>query len=192
MNRTVTTWDNSSSGWVAAAPDDGGLVITGEAARYEELMFPSWSFGAGMMLAEGSLRASIDAGPDVALLAEHRGWPLASTRAPGPTSRLQIFATDEGMTYVASLDRQQSDSVLAWQKVDAGLFAQASFGFYVVDGEWTTFEGEDVYRVTEACLNGGDVSIVRLGANPNTSSVAAEVEPVPIAANVGGYRRRLI
>ena len=164
------------------------LQIVGEAARYEEVFYPQWFLAPmGMELAQDSLRASVDAEPRVSLLVEHEGWPLAATGVTGVLSRLTIANEDWGISYESELDPDQADALLAWQKVDAGLFAEASIGFKITDADIALRGDEEVLVVRVADLDRGDISIVRYGGNPNTNS---RTKSSALAGRMTHVRRR--
>ena len=146
--------------------------IKGEAARYGEVFYPNWALAPmGMELEPGALKASIERGPRVTLHVEHEGWPLAATFG-NESSLLSVEATETGVDYSANVDENQADVLLAWQKVDAGLFPQASVGLYIVDADWAMRGSKEILLVSEAELDMGDISVVRYGANDKTSSEA--------------------
>ena len=146
--------------------------IKGEAARYGNVFYPEWILQPmGMEFEPDALKASIEREPRVTLHVEHDGWPLAATFG-NEVSLLSVEATETGVDYEANVDEDQADALLAWQKVAAGLFPQASVGFRIVDADFAMRGEEEVLVVSEAELDMGDISVVRYGGNDQTSSEA--------------------
>ena len=144
------------------------MRIFGTAARFGEVFYPGNWYGIGLELAPSAFDDTMSQSPHVALLAEHEGLPLAATIAD--KAPLTLAVDSDGLHYDGTIADDQADSVLVWQKVDSGLMVEASFAAGVVDGDWVMRDGEEVFRATSMDLNGGDVSVVRMGANPDTGS----------------------
>jgi len=147
------------------------LIIEGEAANTEVITYPVWAYRAPVILASGTLEAAIEEDPVAEFLVAH-GWqgglPLAATdSAKAP---LRLAHSDETLTYEAVMPDDHADALQAWQKVDAGLMAKASLGYYLVDGEWITRDNVEVFYATRITIEPGDVSIVRYGGDRTTTS----------------------
>lgn len=102
--------------------------------------------------------------PDVVLLVNHTGLPLARTRA----GDLQLSADGTGLLAVADkLDPEDPDVAQLASKMDRGLLDEMSFAFRIERQEWN----EDYTKryITELSLHKGDVSVVNYGANDKTS-----------------------
>lgn len=102
--------------------------------------------------------------PDVVLLVNHAGLPLARTRA----GDLQLSTDGTGLLTVADkLDPEDPDVALLASKMDRGLLDEMSFAFRIERQEWN----EDYTKryITELSLHKGDVSVVNYGANDKTS-----------------------
>lgn len=101
--------------------------------------------------------------PDVSLLINHEGMPLARTKS----GTLRLSADNTGLLMEAEVDRRDPFSRALEIKLQRGDLDQMSFGFRVQRQEWN-----DDYtdrRITEVNLNHGDVSVVNIPANPATS-----------------------
>jgi HK97 family phage prohead protease len=103
--------------------------------------------------------------PDVVLLVNHDGLPLARTRA----GDLDLSADGTGLlTEAPRLDPDDPDVARLAFKMDRGLLDEMSFAFRIVRQEWN----QDYTKryITELSLHKGDVSVVNYGANDKTSS----------------------
>lgn len=101
--------------------------------------------------------------PDVRLLINHDGLPLART-----TSGTLTLSTDKtGLVAEARLDRNDPDVQALAPKMARGDLNEMSFGFRVVEDIWENDMTKRTLRALD--LNGGDVSVVTYPANPNTS-----------------------
>jgi HK97 family phage prohead protease len=106
--------------------------------------------------------------PDVQLLVNHEGLPLARTTvAPGQPGHLQLSEDSRGLRFAAQLDRNDPDAQTLMRKVGAGLMDQASFAFRVIRQSWN--DAHTLRTILEVSLDRGDVSIVNYGASPTTS-----------------------
>lgn len=102
--------------------------------------------------------------PDVVLLVNHEGLPLARTKA----GDLDLSADSTGLLTVADkLSMDDPDVARLAHKMDAGLLDEMSFAFRIERQEWN----QDYTKryITELSLHKGDVSVVNYGANDRTS-----------------------
>jgi HK97 family phage prohead protease len=107
----------------------------------------------------GAFTKTLAANPDVALLVNHDGLPLART----PVT-LQLREDDRGLRVDATLDGDDPDVQRILPKVRRGDLGAMSFAFQVTDQQWNDdYDVRDIYGVD---LNHGDVSIVTMPANP--------------------------
>lgn len=110
--------------------------------------------------------------PDVHLLINHDGMPLARTKS----GTLKLSTDDHGLHVEASLDRGDPDVQRLERKMTRGDMDEMSFAFRTLRDEWsaTEIDGEDVpesnRRLLEVSIDKGDVSVVNFGANPATST----------------------
>jgi HK97 family phage prohead protease len=111
----------------------------------------------------GAFDKSLAGRPDVVLLANHEGLPIARTT----NGSLQLADMGNGLEFTATAPADDPDAARLAAKVRAGLMDQCSFAFRVVSQVWS----DDYTRrdISEVSLDRGDVSIVNYGANPNTS-----------------------
>lgn len=110
--------------------------------------------------------------PDVHLLINHDGMPLARTKS----GTLKLSTDDTGLHVEAQLDRGDPDVQRLERKMTRGDMDEMSFAFRTLRDEWssTEIDGEDVpesnRRLLEVSIDKGDVSVVNFGANPATST----------------------
>lgn len=113
------------------------------------------------MIRSGGFKNTLSQDPDVQLLVNHEGLPIART------GRNMTLTEDRGLRVQADLNpalpRVEEIALTAGD----GLIDQMSFAFRVIRQEW---DDDREHRViTEVDIHRGDVSIVNQGANPATS-----------------------
>lgn len=106
---------------------------------------------------------SLGTGPDVRLLIDHQGQPLARTKS----GTLELSTDSAGLHMRSTLDPSDPDVQRLLPKMRRGDLDQMSFAFRVPKGgdSWDA----DLRTLRNIELNGGDVSVVTYPANPNTS-----------------------
>jgi HK97 family phage prohead protease len=102
--------------------------------------------------------------PDVHLLINHEGMPLARTKS----GTMQLSTDQTGLRVAADLDRRDPDVQKLEVKMDRGDIDEMSFAFRTKQHEWS--EDESERRLIEVSIHKGDVSVVNFGANPATSA----------------------
>lgn len=101
--------------------------------------------------------------PDVQLLINHEGLPLARTT----NESLQLGVDTVGLEFKADMSARDPDAARVAAKIEDGLITECSFAFRTVRQSWDDdYENRELLEVS---LHRGDVSIVNYGANPNTS-----------------------
>jgi HK97 family phage prohead protease len=115
--------------------------------------------------------------PDVRLLIDHAGQPLARTKS----GTLTLTPDATGLRARAELDPTDPDVQRLMPKMRRGDLDQMSFAFRVDGEDGDSWEypigGKPVRTLRSLNLSGGDVSVVTYPANPGTSvSVRAEDE----------------
>lgn len=106
--------------------------------------------------------------PDVRLLIDHEGQPLARTKS----GTLNLFADSQGLQVRATLDPTDPDVQRLLPKMRRGDLDEMSFAFRVPAGgdSWDYSDPQRTLRtLNEVSLSGGDVSVVTYPANPTTS-----------------------
>lgn len=156
------------------ADDENEIVLEGYASTFEEYdMYggPS-AFGWIERIDPSAFEKTLREKPDLHLLINHAGTPLARTKS----GTLDLRADDTGLKVVARLDKRDPEVQSLAVKMERGDMDEMSFAFRVKAQEWRAAEGfEDIdeqsYRtITEVSLHKGDVSVVNWGANSTTSA----------------------
>jgi uncharacterized protein len=114
-------------------------------------------------IAAGAFKKTLSEDPDVQLLINHEGLPLARTT----TGSLRLTEDGKGLHIEADLDPDDPDVARLAPKMARGDVDEMSFAFRAVRQEW-----DDDYterRLSEVSIDRGDVSVVSYGANPATS-----------------------
>ena len=114
-------------------------------------------------IATGAFDKTLRERPDVQLLVNHAGLPLARTKS----GTLSLSADNKGLRVAADLDATDPDVMSLRPKVARGDLDEMSFAFRVLRQEWN--EDYTQRRILEVNLHRGDVSVVNYGANPATA-----------------------
>ena len=171
--------------------DDNTLTLTGYASTfqpYEMYGGPSNGYGWIEQIDRGAFDRTLKEGPDLHLLINHEGLPLARTKS----GDLDLSVDDHGLKVVARLDRSDPDVQRLEPKMRkrAGqtrpLMDEMSFAFRVKGQTWSATpefkDDPEAHRmINEVSLHKGDVSVVNWGANPTTH---AELKSVSDALRV--------
>lgn len=135
--------------------------------------------------------------PDLHLLINHEGMPLARTKS----GTLALSVDGHGLRTESRLDRSDPDVQRLEAKMRRGDMDEMSFAFRVKAQKWEAapgFEDDDQSKRTllEVSLHKGDVSVVNFGANPTTHaeiksfdqmiSLLAELDPSASLAEARG------
>lgn len=143
----------------------GGLVTIRGLASRTNTPYPIADFTE--TVARGAFRATLAARPDVQLLAQHEGLPMARTTiAAGKPGNLVLAETSDGLTFVALCDPADPDVATLVRKINAGLMREASFAFRVTGQTWSPDGSQRT--ITAVDLDRGDVSVCAFGANAAT------------------------
>ncbi|HET6914870.1 MAG TPA: HK97 family phage prohead protease [Acidimicrobiales bacterium] len=147
-----------------------GPVIEGYAATFGQPydMGPFWE-----QIDRRAFNRTLGASPDVRLLVDHEGQPLARTKS----GTLELSADSQGLHMRAALEAADPDVQRLLPKMRRGDLDEMSFAFRVAPGgdEWDYSGDRTMRTLNELSLAGGDVSVVTYPANPNTSvSVRAQ------------------
>jgi HK97 family phage prohead protease len=144
--------------------DDNGITLTGYASTFSQPYDMGWYMET---VEPTAFNRTLGRKPDVRLLINHDGLPLART-----TSGTLMLDTDSrGLRVSADLDPTDPDVASLAPKLRRGDLSQMSFGFRVdgKDGDaWNSDLSERSLRQLD--LNDGDVSVVTYPANPGTSA----------------------
>jgi HK97 family phage prohead protease len=118
-------------------------------------------------IAPGAFTKTLQETPDVRLLANHEGLPMARTK----NGTMRLYEDERGLYFEAELANTQEARDL-YTLVERGDVDQMSFAFRVIRQNWSKDRTERT--LTEVSLADGDVSIVTYPAYPATSVEARE------------------
>ena len=102
----------------------------------------------------GAFRITLTESPDVSLLIDHQGLPLANTKA----GTMELAESERGLDVVARLDPANPMSKQVISGVTRGDIKEMSFSFRAVLQDWN--EDYTYRRLTQLNLHRGDVSVV--------------------------------
>jgi hypothetical protein len=143
----------------ARQAEDGVMRLSGYAAVFNDASVP---LPFKERIAPGAFRKTLNEMPDVRLLINHEGLPLARTK----NGTLTLTEDDRGLRFDAELaDTQEARDI--YTLVQRGDVDQMSFAFRVIRQNWSKDKTERT--LTEVSLADGDVSVVTYPAYPTTS-----------------------
>ena len=116
-------------------------------------------------IVQGAARRTLNAKPDVRLLVNHDGVPLARTK-----SGTLVLSEDANglMVEAESLDLRSPLVQVLRSAMDRGDMDEMSFAFRVTRQEWNADFTERIIREFALDVSGSDVSMVTYPANPAT------------------------
>lgn len=135
---------------------DGTLRFTGYASVTER------AYEVGDFeetIARGAFKRTLSENPDVVLLLNHDGLPLARTKS----GTLTLSEDARGLRVDADLNPADPDVQRVKPKLERGDVDEMSFAFRATSQDWN--EDYTQRRITGATIHRGDVSIVTYGAN---------------------------
>jgi HK97 family phage prohead protease len=148
----------------ARSAEDGTMRLAGYAAVFNESSVP---LPFKESIAPGAFRKTLTETPDVRLLINHEGLPLARSK----NGTLKLNEDDRGLYFEAELaDTTEARDI--YKLVERGDVDQMSFGFRVIRQNWSKDRSRRV--LTEVSLADGDVSVVTYPAYPTTMVEARE------------------
>jgi HK97 family phage prohead protease len=148
----------------ARQAEDGTMRLSGYAAVFNNDSVPLPFIER---IAPGAFRKTLTETPDVRLLINHEGLPLARTK----NETLRLHEDETGLYIDADLPDTQAARDL-YTLVERGDVDQMSFAFRVIRQKWN--EGRTERTLTELSLADGDVSVVTYPAYPTTTVEARE------------------
>jgi HK97 family phage prohead protease len=143
--------------------DSSTPTLAGYASTYDQPYDMGWYRES---VASSAFKRTLGANPDVRLLINHEGLPLARTTS----GTLTLDSDSRGLRVSALLDPSDPDVQSLLPKMKRGDLNQMSFGFRTIEDEWSSDMSQRTLRSLD--LNDGDVSVVTYPANPNTSVAA--------------------
>lgn len=165
--------------------DSAGPVLTGYASTFNDPYDMGWYSES---VDPAAFKRTLGQNPDVRLLVNHDGLPLARTTVAGPKgtlSKLTLDTDKRGLLASATLDPTDPDVQAIVPKMRSGVLNQMSFGFRTTEDEWSDNMSKRVLRSLD--LNNGDVSVVTYPANPN-ASVGLRAGGTPFEAMASAIR----
>jgi len=144
--------------------DDGTMRMAGYAAVFNEASLPLPFIER---IAPGAFAKTLKETPDVRLLANHEGLPMARTK----NGTMRLYEDEKGLYFEAELANTQEARDL-YTLVARGDVDQMSFAFRVIRQKYNEDRSERL--LTEVSLADGDVSIVTYPAYTATSVEARE------------------
>lgn len=148
----------------ARQAEDGTMRLRGYAAVFNDASVP---LPFKETIAPGAFRKTLSETPDVRLLVNHEGLPLARTK----NGTLTLMEDNRGLLIDAEIaDTQEGRDI--YKLVQRGDVDQMSFAFRVIRQKWN--EDRSVRTLTEVSLADGDVSVVTYPAYPTTTVEARE------------------
>jgi HK97 family phage prohead protease len=156
--------------------DSGALTLTGYASTFNQPYDMGWYTER---VAADAFKRTLGRSPDVRLLINHDGLPLARTSS----GTLTLDTDSKGLRVSAELDPSDPDVERLAPKMQRGDLNQMSFAFRVVSDVWEDDMSKRTLR--ELDLNDGDVSVVTYPANKGAlvglRSMAPHLEAVQSA-----------
>lgn len=151
---------------IEARDDSGVLTLCGYAAMFDS---PSYPLPFVETIQRGAFTKTLSESPDVRLLINHDGLPLARTKS----GTLTLTEDELGLYFVASLpDTQEArdlHTLVSRKDID-----QMSFAFRVIRQVWS--DDRQKRLLTEISLQDGDVSVVTYPAYAATSAEARSMK----------------
>ena len=149
---------------VEVRSEDGMMKLAGYAAVFND---PSLPLPFRESIAPGAFRKTLSETPDVRLLINHEGLPLARTK----NNTLTLSEDEVGLRFDAELP-DTSEARDLYTLIQRGDVDQMSFAFRVIRQKWSPDRSERT--LTEVSLADGDVSVVTYPAYPTTTVEARE------------------
>ncbi len=123
----------------------------------------------------GAFKRSLGETPDVALLVNHSGTPLARTTS----GTMTVSEDSRGLAFRAELEPTDPDVMAILPKLKRGDLTECSFAFRATAQTWSDDKTERTIR--ECSIHRGDISIVTNAANP-TATAALRKESLSLEA----------
>ena len=143
---------------------DGTMRLAGYAAVFNDSSVP---LPFSERIAPGAFRKTLSETPDVRLLINHEGLPLARTK----NNTLMLTEDGTGL-YIDAILPDTTEARDLWTLVQRGDVDQMSFAFRVIRQSWNKERTERT--LTEVSLADGDVSVVTYPAYPTTTVEARQ------------------
>lgn len=155
---------------------DGTLHLTGYASVTGVAYEVGWYQET---IERGAFKRTLGEHPDVQLLINHTGMPLARTMS----GTLSLSEDDHGLKVEADLDPEDHDVQSLARKMRRGDIDQMSFAFQVTTDTWNA--DYTARTISVVSIHRGDVSVVNQGANAaamaelRAAQQRARTQPLP-------------
>lgn len=136
--------------------DGESIRLSGYAAVFNS--FSEDLGGFREIIRPGAFSRTLAGNPDVRLLINHDGMPLARTTS----KTLRLYEDKRGLKVEANLDASDPDVQRLKPKMARGDMDQMSFGFVTVSDSWRTENSQDIRELLDVDLF--DVSVVTFPA----------------------------
>jgi HK97 family phage prohead protease len=157
--------------------DDGMLHFTGYASVTDVPYDVGWYQET---IQRGAFKRTLGEKPDVQLLINHAGMPLARTIS----GTMTLTEDDRGLKVEADLDPEDPDVQSLARKMKRGDIDQMSFAFMVTAGDWN--DDYSARTITACSIHRGDVSVVNQGANPASTASVRSQDAIAALRRLGG------
>lgn len=178
--RTFTAQIETRAGKDGAGPVIAGYASTTESPYEMHDMFGPYS----EVISRGAFGKTLAEAPKVQLLVNHGGLSLAQTT----TGSLRLSEDETGLHFEADLNPKRRDASDLMEALADGAVDECSFAFRVTRQKWSP--DYDERRIDEVSLHRGDVSVVNLGANPNTPVAMRSADLMSAAERLEGDELR--
>ena len=176
----------------AADGTDAGILDFEGYASITEHGYEMWGgppMGWTEIISRGAFKKTLSEKPDVQLLVNHGGLPLARTKS----GTLHLSEDEQGLLTEAGLLAADPDVQRLEPKMRRGDIDEMSFAFWVVRQRWENEDGTEaddprtapVRRILEVNMHKGDVSIVNYGANDATFGAIRDLDRALMEARSG-------
>ncbi len=158
--------------------DDGTLHLSGYASVTGVAYTVGWY---DETIQPGAFKRTLSESPDVQLLINHTGMPLARTSS----GTMTLVEDDRGLRVDADLDPEDPDVQSLARKMRRGDIDQMSFAFQVTTpgGGWN--DDYSARTITALSIHRGDVSVVNQGANPATAATIRSQDALAALQRLG-------
>ncbi|WP_197745403.1 HK97 family phage prohead protease [Mycolicibacterium moriokaense] len=177
MKADLSVWEYRSR--IEQRSDSETLTLTGYASTFDDYQMYGGPSAGGWIerVDRHAFDETLRENPDLHLLVNHEGLPLARTRS----GTLVLSVDDHGLKVVATLDRSDPDVQRLEPKMRRGDLTEMSFAFRVKAQTWSAAPGfddpESLRLIQQVDLHKGDVSVVNFGANSSTSATIRSLNP---------------
>jgi HK97 family phage prohead protease len=155
------------------------FTLTGYASTFNQPYDMGWYSES---VEPGAFTRTLGQNPDVRLLINHAGLPLARTTS----GTLTLDTDSRGLRVQADLDPSDPDVASLVPKMRRGDLNQMSFAFRTIEDSWNQDMTSRSLRQLD--LNDGDASVVTYPANPNASASIRSAAGVNIDAIRSAFR----